>query len=137
MNIGILLKANNKLVYSILSKQSLARLFSSKDLDSIDSWSSSSDDETYSRIDQPDKGDKRKPHYEKFEPNPDVPGLSSQVVMVSDQEVMKGVSKSGVYKNPEYFSYHPMSFYNAESELTCYRLPQPSAFEPLKQPDGC
>lgn len=133
----MLLKANKKLVYTISSKQSLARLFSSIDLESKDSWSSSSDDETYSKIDQPDKDGKRKIHYEKFEPNPDVPGLSSQVVMVLDQEVMKGVSKSGVYKNPEYFSYHPMSFYNAETELTCYRLPQPSAFEPLKQQDGC
>lgn len=132
----MLLKANKKLVYAIPSNRCLARLCSSTDIDSKDSWSSSSDDETYNKTDQPDK-DKKKLHYEKFAPNPDVPGLSSQVVMVSDQEVMKGVSKSGVYKNPEYFSYHPMSFYNAESELTCYRLPQPSAFEPLKQPDGC
>lgn len=133
----MLLKSYKKLVYAIPSNRCLARLCSSStDLDSKDSWSSSSDDETYSKIDPPNK-DKKKPHYEKFAPNPDVPGLSSQVVMVSDQEVMKGVSKSGVYKNPEYFSYHPMSFYNAETELTCYRLPQPSAFDPLIQPDGC
>lgn len=132
----MLLKAYEKFVYAIPSNRCLVRLCSSTDLDSKDSWSSSSDDETYSKIDPPNK-DKKKPHYGKFVPNPDVPGLSSQVVMVSDQEVMKGVSKSGVYKNPEYFSYHPMSFYNAETELTCYRLPQPSAFDPLKQPDGC
>lgn len=135
--IGMLMRVKNKLFDRIPSKQILATLLSSKDHESNDSWSTSSDDEPHSKIEQTNKDEKCKLHYEKFEPNPNVPGLSSQVVLVSEQEVMKGVSKTGTYKNPEYFSYHPMSFYNAESELTCYRLPQPSAFDPLQPNDGC
>jgi hypothetical protein len=37
------------------------------------------------------------------------------------------VDKDKDYKNPEYFSYHPFSFYNMEEDLNCKRCrPQPS-----------
>lgn len=40
---------------------------------------------------------------------------------------LPGVSKVGVYKNPEYFAYHRYSYYQALLELNVYRQPQPSA----------
>jgi hypothetical protein len=37
------------------------------------------------------------------------------------------VNKKGDYKNPEYFSYHPFTYYNIEEDLNCKRCrPQPS-----------
>lgn len=57
----------------------------------------------------------------------DVPGLSSKVLNVPSGAVGPGASKSGNYKNPEYFSYHRTSYFDAEPELAKYRLPQPSA----------
>ena len=40
-----------------------------------------------------------------------------------------GKDETAVYKNPEYFSYHPMSYYNIEEDLNCKRCkPQPSPF---------
>jgi hypothetical protein len=41
-------------------------------------------------------------------------------------EVGPGASKDGQYKNPEYFCYNRMSYFEAESEMSKYRLPQPS-----------
>jgi NADH dehydrogenase [ubiquinone] flavoprotein 3, mitochondrial len=39
------------------------------------------------------------------------------------------VDKENTYKNPEYFSYHPLSFYNMEEDLNCKRCRlQPSPF---------
>lgn len=39
------------------------------------------------------------------------------------------VDKERIYKNPEYFSYHPLSFYNMEEDLNCKRCrAQPSPF---------
>lgn len=40
-----------------------------------------------------------------------------------------GKEEPSVYKNPEYFSYHPMSYYNMEEDLHCKRCkPQPSPY---------
>jgi NADH dehydrogenase [ubiquinone] flavoprotein 3, mitochondrial len=40
------------------------------------------------------------------------------------------VDKEKLYKNPEYFSYHPLSYYNMEQDLNCKRCrPQPSPFK--------
>lgn len=64
-----------------------------------------------------------------FVPNPDVPGLSAKVVKIPGGEVGPGASKSGVYKNVEYFCYDSMSFYDANIELSGFRLPQPSPFK--------
>lgn len=37
------------------------------------------------------------------------------------------IAKDDVYKNPEYYSYHPFSYYNMEEDLSCKRCrPQPS-----------
>jgi hypothetical protein len=41
-------------------------------------------------------------------------------------DVGPGASKDGKYKNPEYFCYNPMSYFEAEIEMLKYRLPQPS-----------
>jgi hypothetical protein len=41
-------------------------------------------------------------------------------------DVGPGASKGGQYKNPEYFCYNKMSYFEAEVELSKYRLPQPS-----------
>lgn len=61
----------------------------------------------------------------------DVPGLSSAVVHPADQPVGPGVDpkKSGAYKVPEYFCYDNMSFFEAEIEMSKYRLPQPSSLK--------
>lgn len=37
-----------------------------------------------------------------------------------------GASKEGEYKNPEYYQYNPMSFYDIEKEMSPFRLTQPS-----------
>lgn len=37
------------------------------------------------------------------------------------------VDKEKIYKTPEYYSYHPYTFYNVEEDLNCKRCrPQPS-----------
>ncbi|PNF40067.1 hypothetical protein B7P43_G11523 [Cryptotermes secundus] len=55
-----------------------------------------------------------------------VPGLSSAVYKVPPGDVGPGASKDGKYKNPEYFCYNQMSYFEAEVEMLKYRLPQPS-----------
>ncbi|KAK4886092.1 hypothetical protein RN001_002363 [Aquatica leii] len=57
----------------------------------------------------------------------DVPGLSNQVVDYGNDPVGSGASKNSDYKNPEYFSYHKLSYYEAEMEMVKYRLPQPDS----------
>ncbi|CAH2983027.1 unnamed protein product [Chilo suppressalis] len=61
----------------------------------------------------------------------DVAGLSSAVIHPASQPVGPGVdpNKSGAYKVPEYFCYDNMSFFEAEIEMSKYRLPQPSALK--------
>ncbi|CAG2058176.1 unnamed protein product, partial [Timema podura] len=60
----------------------------------------------------------------------DVPGSLSRIFKPCEEFMLKeGVSKDeklGVYKNPEYFSYHAMSFILLMEKLSKYRLPQPS-----------
>uniref|UniRef100_A0A1B6E9G1 Uncharacterized protein n=1 Tax=Clastoptera arizonana TaxID=38151 RepID=A0A1B6E9G1_9HEMI len=58
-----------------------------------------------------------------------VTGLSSNVLSVPTNEVGPGASKSGKYKNPEYFCYNTTSFFEAEIEMLKYRCPQPSALK--------
>lgn len=58
--------------------------------------------------------------------NPDVPGLSKNIVNVPSAPVGPNASKDKEYKNPEYFCYHTESFGEAEVELAKYRLPAPS-----------
>ncbi|KAG8328978.1 uncharacterized protein LOC124364936 [Homalodisca vitripennis] len=70
---------------------------------------------------------------EPFIPSPDVPGLSSNVYQISEGQSFPGISKEGTYKNPEYFSYHCTSFYDAQVELMTYRLPQPSSIDTPKK----
>ncbi|KAJ0175996.1 hypothetical protein K1T71_008170 [Dendrolimus kikuchii] len=61
----------------------------------------------------------------------EVPGLSSAVVQPASEPVGPGVdpNKSGAYKVPEYFCYDNMSFFEAEIEMSKFRLPQPSALK--------
>nr|CAD7572463.1 unnamed protein product [Timema californicum] len=68
-----------------------------------------------------------------------VPGLSSAVVSIPNGEVGPGAAKQGQYKNPEYFCYNPISYFEAEIEMAKYRIPQPSSnqkycFQPVAQP---
>lgn len=58
--------------------------------------------------------------------NSDVPGLSDRVIKPSKGPVGPGASKGSQYKNPEYFSYDRLSYYEAEIEMAKYRCPQPS-----------
>lgn len=37
-----------------------------------------------------------------------------------------GAKKDGAYKNPEYYCYNDMSYFEAEVEMAKYRIPQPS-----------
>ncbi|XP_047117557.1 uncharacterized protein LOC124798278 [Schistocerca piceifrons] len=57
----------------------------------------------------------------------DVPGLSAAVYQVPSGGVGPGASKDGEYKNPEYYSYHNTSYFEAEIEMLKYRIPQPSS----------
>ncbi|XP_014280440.1 NADH dehydrogenase [ubiquinone] flavoprotein 3, mitochondrial [Halyomorpha halys] len=57
----------------------------------------------------------------------EVPGLSSKVLQVPSQSVGPGASKTTGYKNPEYFCYDNMSYFEAEIEMLKFRLPQPSS----------
>ena len=38
-----------------------------------------------------------------------------------------GASKDGLYKNPEYYQYNPMSYFDIEKDMMAYRLPQPTS----------
>ena len=38
-----------------------------------------------------------------------------------------GALKSGAYKNPEYYVYNPMSYFDVEAAMASMRLPQPSS----------
>lgn len=64
-------------------------------------------------------------------PVPDVPGLSSAVVVPATEPVGPDVDpkKTGAYKVPEYFCYNNMSYFEAEIEMSKFRLPQPSALK--------
>lgn len=66
-----------------------------------------------------------------------VQGLSSNVVKYGTKPVQSGVALDGVYKNPEYFAYDRMSYYEAHIELAKYRLEQPSASSIQKGPEKC
>lgn len=48
------------------------------------------------------------------------------IFLVFVSEVGPGASKEGKYKNPEYFCYSDMSYFNADKEMLKFRLPQPS-----------
>ncbi|XP_047534364.1 uncharacterized protein LOC125069003 [Vanessa atalanta] len=63
--------------------------------------------------------------------NTDVPGLSNAVIHQATELLGPGVdpNKSGPYKVPEYFCYDNMSFFEAEIEMSKFRLPQPSAIK--------
>lgn len=59
--------------------------------------------------------------------------LNVKVLTVSERNLMPGVGKAEVYKNPEYFSYHDMSFNDAMIELEMFRLPQPNPYAPQQE----
>lgn len=63
--------------------------------------------------------------------NADVPGLSEACVHPATQPVGPNVdpNKTGAYKVPEYFCYNNTSYFEAEIEMSKYRLPQPSALK--------
>lgn len=63
--------------------------------------------------------------------NANVPGLSEACVHPATEPVGPNVdpNKSGAYKVPEYFCYDSMSYFEAEIEMSKYRLPQPSALK--------
>ena len=44
-------------------------------------------------------------------------------------KVGPGASKDGPYKNPEYYTYNEMSFYDIERDMKSFRLPQPSSLK--------
>ncbi|KAJ8976834.1 hypothetical protein NQ317_011830 [Molorchus minor] len=48
---------------------------------------------------------------------PEVSGLSEACVKVPSQPVGPGAAKNTGYKNPEYFCYNQMSYYEAEVEI--------------------
>lgn len=63
--------------------------------------------------------------------NVNVPGLSEACVHPATQPVGPNVepNKTGAYKVPEYFCYDNTSYFEAEIEMSKYRLPQPSALK--------
>ncbi|VVC44673.1 UPF0767 family,NADH-ubiquinone oxidoreductase flavoprotein 3 [Cinara cedri] len=60
----------------------------------------------------------------------DVKGLSSKVIIANPSpERVKKAAENGPYKNPQYFSYHKTSYFDAEIEMLQYRLPVPSSLK--------
>uniref|UniRef100_A0A1Q3FN19 Putative mitochondrial nadh-ubiquinone oxidoreductase 9 kDa subunit-like protein n=1 Tax=Culex tarsalis TaxID=7177 RepID=A0A1Q3FN19_CULTA len=57
----------------------------------------------------------------------DVPGLSSKCVHSKSGPIGPGASRDGEYKVPEYYCYDRNSYFEAEIEMSKFRLPQPSA----------
>ncbi|XP_053669715.1 uncharacterized protein LOC128720094 [Anopheles nili] len=57
----------------------------------------------------------------------DVPGLSSRCVASKSGPVGPGAERNGTYKVPEYFNYNQTSYFEAEIEMSKFRIPQPSA----------
>lgn len=47
--------------------------------------------------------------------------------MILFSAVGPGAAKSAEYKNPEYFSYNNISYFEAEVEMSKFRIPQPSS----------
>lgn len=64
---------------------------------------------------------------EKKEPDVD------NIVKIPTEPVGPGAHKDGEYKNPEYFSYNNMSFFDALTELSKFRQPQPNNKTPIKE----
>lgn len=62
---------------------------------------------------------------------PEAKGLSSACITPTSAPVGPNVDKdkAGPYKVPEYFQYHTMSYYEAEIEMSNFRLPQPSSIK--------
>ncbi|CAH1708598.1 NADH dehydrogenase [ubiquinone] flavoprotein 3, mitochondrial [Aphis gossypii] len=59
-----------------------------------------------------------------------VKGLSSKVIIANPPpERVRKAAENGPYKNPQYFSYHKNSYFDAEIEMHKYRLPQPSSLK--------
>lgn len=48
--------------------------------------------------------------------------IPQNVIACCASDVGPGASKQGIYKNPEYFCYHRMSFYEAMNNLRCSRV---------------
>ncbi len=40
-----------------------------------------------------------------------------------------GASKDGPYKNPEYYTYNALSYYDVERDMKPFRIPQPSSLK--------
>ncbi|CAH0405440.1 unnamed protein product [Chilo suppressalis] len=59
---------------------------------------------------------------------PPLPHLPTGIFRKVDGEVLGlGAGKCCTYKNPEYFSFHHMTFYDMHLLMRCYRLPCPKS----------
>ncbi|CAH2102629.1 unnamed protein product [Euphydryas editha] len=64
--------------------------------------------------------DNATPHFET------IPNLPTGIFRCTAGEVLgRGANKCSYYQNPEYFSYHHMTFYDMHMLLRCYRNPSP------------
>lgn len=51
------------------------------------------------------------------------------IIIFCTVERVKKAAENGPYKNPQYFSYHKTSYFDAEIEMLQYRLPVPSSLK--------
>ncbi|XP_050539832.1 NADH dehydrogenase [ubiquinone] flavoprotein 3, mitochondrial [Daktulosphaira vitifoliae] len=58
-----------------------------------------------------------------------VKGLSNKVIIANPPPERVRKTVGNTYKNPQYFSYHKTSYFDAEIEMLKYRLPQPSSLK--------
>lgn len=56
--------------------------------------------------------------------------IPKNIIVCCESCVGPGASKRGVYKNPEYFCYHRMSYYDAMKNLHQFRVPDKSKLDP-------
>ncbi|XP_045453682.1 uncharacterized protein LOC123662927 [Melitaea cinxia] len=65
--------------------------------------------------------DSATPHFET------IPNIPTGIFRCTAGEVLgRGANKCSYYQNPEYFSYHHMTFYDMHLLLRCYRNPSPN-----------
>ncbi|XP_065582455.1 uncharacterized protein LOC136041665 [Artemia franciscana] len=53
--------------------------------------------------------------------------LPKETIKKEEKPVGPGASKSGQYKNSEFYTYNPMSYYDIEAEMSSFRLPRVSS----------
>ncbi|XP_019868977.1 uncharacterized protein LOC109597671 [Aethina tumida] len=93
---------------------------------------SADDDEDCTTVPEDQAEEIKPPEEPEAKPEKKEPDVDN-IVKIPTEPVGPGAHKDGEYKNPEYFSYNNMSFFDALTELSKFRQPQPSNKTPIKE----